>query len=346
MLKHIRTALLSVLCVLFTYSTAIAADKLVVSTWGGDWKDMVAETTGKKFTEVTGVEVEYITGGTIDRLNRAKLAGTTTPESDITFTTAHVGWLYKSSDLLQPLDLTRIPNAAGIFAEGKISDSHLGVWSYVYPIVYRTDMLPEGTKFETWEDLWKPEYRSMIGLQDFDPSEIITVAAVLGGGSAANWEIAKDKLIALKPNVKAYYSSDAVSDQLIATGETPIQVMLSMNAFRQLDIGVPVAIVIPREGAVMGIDTVAIMKGSKNVDLAYQWINAALDPEVQAAVIRRKKGGPMVKNVPIDPELAKLPGLFTTTEQWSSGAIVIDHKLRSEKLSEWRTWFSENMMAN
>ncbi len=345
MFRYLLVALLSASCVLFAAGSGIAAEKLVVSTWGGDWRDMVAETTGKKFTEVTGVEVEYITGGTIDRLNKAKLAGDTTPESDITFTTAHVGWLYKTSGLYLPLDLSRIPNAAGIFPEGKISDSHLGVWSYVYPIVYRTDLLPEGTKFETWEDLWKPEYRGMIGLQDFDPSEIITVAAVLMGGSAANWEVAKDKLLALKPNVKAYYSSDAVSDQLIATGETPIQVMLSMNAFRQLDLGVPVAITIPREGAVMGIDTVAIMKGTKNLDLAYQFINAALDPEVQAAVVRRKKGGPMVQNVSVDPELAKLPGLFTKIEQWSSGAIVIDHKLRSEKLSEWQTWFSENMIA-
>jgi putative spermidine/putrescine transport system substrate-binding protein len=345
MSKCLTGAILVASYVLFAAGSGIAAEKLVVSTWGGDWRDMVAETTGKKFTEVTGVEVEYITGGTIDRLNRAQLAGTEVPESDITFTTAHVGWLYKTSGLFEPLDLSRIPNAAGIFPEGKISDSHLGVWSYVYPIVYRTDLLPEDTNFETWEDLWKPEYRSMIGLQDFDPSEIIMVAAVLQGATAANWEIAKDKLLALKPNVKAYYSSDSMSDQLIATGETPVQVMLSMNAFHQLDMGVPINVVIPREGAVMGIDTVAIMKGSKNIDLAYQFINAALDPEVQAAVVRRKKGGPMVQNVQVDPDLASLPGLFTTVEQWSSGAIVIDPKLRSEKLSEWRTWFSENMIA-
>ena len=37
--------------------------------------------------------VEFITGGTIDRLNKAKLAKGN-PESDITFTTSHVGWLY------------------------------------------------------------------------------------------------------------------------------------------------------------------------------------------------------------------------------------------------------------
>ena len=41
---------------------ATAQDKLVVSVWGGSWRDMVAEIIGKKFTAQTGVPVEYITG--------------------------------------------------------------------------------------------------------------------------------------------------------------------------------------------------------------------------------------------------------------------------------------------
>lgn len=321
-----------------------AAEKLIVSSWGGDWRDMIAETIGKKFTETTGAEVEFITGGTIDRLNQAQLAAGS-PESDITFTTAHVGWLYKTGGLYEPLDLSRIPNAAHIFPEGEISDSHLGVWSYVYPIVYRKDLLPADVKFESWEDLWKPEYAGMVGLQDFDPSEIITVAAKLSGGDASDWEVGKQKLLDLKPNVKAYYSSDAASEQLISTGETPIQVMLSMMALHQMSQGVPLAVQIPKEGAVMGIDTVAIMKGTKNLELAYAFVNAALDPAVQAEIVRRKKGGPMVSGVEVEPEIANLPGVFMTAEEWKNGAIVIDPKLRSEKLSEWRTWFSENMMA-
>jgi putative spermidine/putrescine transport system substrate-binding protein len=40
----------------------------------------------KKFTAKTGVQVDFITGGTINRLNKARLAKTN-PESDITFTT-------------------------------------------------------------------------------------------------------------------------------------------------------------------------------------------------------------------------------------------------------------------
>ena len=37
---------------------AAAQDKLVVSIWGGSWKDMVAETVGQKFEAETGAKVE------------------------------------------------------------------------------------------------------------------------------------------------------------------------------------------------------------------------------------------------------------------------------------------------
>lgn len=320
------------------------AETLVVSSWGGSWRDMIAETIAKKFTENTGVEVEFVTGGTIDRLTQAQLAGDD-PESDITFTTSHVGMLYMSDNLFEPLDLDRVPNAANMFEEGRISEGHIGVWSYVYTIGYRPDLVPEGISFESWEDLWNPELENTIGLPDFDPSHIIVISALLSGGDAANWDTGHDKLMELRPNVAAYYSSDAVSQQLMATGETPVQVMLSMNAYHQIGEGVPIELVIPREGAIIGIDTVSIMRGSDKVDLAYEFINAAFDPEVQAALVEFKRGGPMIPDVPLEPEVADLPGVFTTAEEWEAHAIVIDHALRAEKLSEWRDWFSTNMMA-
>src|SRR3977135_1902797 len=97
---------------------AAAQDKLVVSIWGGSWRDLVAETVAKKFTQETGVAVEFITGGTIDRLNKAKLAKGN-PESDITFTTSHVGWLYAGSGLFEKLDLDKIPNAKNLVDEAR-----------------------------------------------------------------------------------------------------------------------------------------------------------------------------------------------------------------------------------
>jgi putative spermidine/putrescine transport system substrate-binding protein len=117
-----------------------------------------------------------------------------------------------------------------------------------------------------------------------------------------------------------------------------------MNAHYMTGEGVPIQLVIPKEGAVLGIDTVAIMKGSKRADLAYKFINIALDPQVQAEVANFKKGSPVVLNAKLDPAVAKLPGVFTSVEQWNKQAIVIDHKLRAEKTAEWRKWFAENIM--
>jgi putative spermidine/putrescine transport system substrate-binding protein len=77
---------------------AEAQDKLVVSVWGGSWRDMVDAIIAKRFTAETGVPVEFITGGTIDRLNKERLAKGN-PESDITFTTSHVGCLYANDGL-------------------------------------------------------------------------------------------------------------------------------------------------------------------------------------------------------------------------------------------------------
>jgi putative spermidine/putrescine transport system substrate-binding protein len=325
-------------------STAVsAADKLVVSVWGGSWKDMISEIVASKFTAETGVEVKFITGGTIDRLNKAKLAKGR-PESDVTLTTSHVGWLYATDGLFETLDLAKVPNAVNLVDEAKLSPFHIGTWAYVYTIGYRSDLVKNVT-FESWADLWKPELKGMISVPDFDPSHIIAISALLSGADAAEWEKGQDRLKALKPNFKAFYTNDANSQQLIANGETPVQIMLSMNAHYMINEGVPITVVMPKEGAVLGIDAVGIMKGSKNLENAHKFVNTLLDPEVQAAIAEFKKGSPTVTNAKPDPKIAKLPGVFTTAEQWKTQAIVIDHKLRSEKLAEWRKWFAENIMT-
>ena len=344
-MQRIGTALIAsalFLVLLSAPTKAVAQDKLVVSIWGGSWRDMVDKIIGTKFTAETGVPVEYITGGTIDRLNKEKLAKGN-PESDVTFTTSHVGWLYANDGLYEELDLDKVPNAKNLIPQARISPYHIGTWAYVYTIGYRPDLL-KGVTFESWQDLWKPEIKGKLAAPDFDPSHLIVVAAILSGGDAAHWEKGQAKLKELRPSFKASYTNDANSQQLIANGETPVQVILSMNAHYMVGEGVPVELVIPKEGAVLGIDTVAIMKGSKKRDLAYKFINVALDPQVQAQVASFKKGSPMVSNAKIDPAVARLPGVFTTPDQWSRQAIIIDHKLRAEKTAEWRKWFTENII--
>ncbi|MDP0929986.1 polyamine ABC transporter substrate-binding protein [Paracoccus onubensis] len=324
---------------------AASAETLVVSSWGGSFRDLIDEAIATKFTEETGVEVEFITGGTIDRLNQANL-NRGAPESDVTFTTSHIGWLYRNQGLFEELDMSKIPNAENLVEQARISPSHIGAWAYVYTIGYLPDLVPEGISFDSWNDLWSPELEGMLAAPDFDPSHIIAVAAKLEGVDIENWMDASDKLLALKPNFNAFYTNDANSQQLLSTGETPVQIVLSMNAYHMQSEGLDVQLAIPEEGAVLGVDTMGINAGTEKQDLAYQFINAALDPEVQAKIAEIKKGSPVVSNAELPPELAELPGIFTTPEQWENQTLIIPDELRAEKTAEWRQWFSENMIAD
>ncbi|AWC25805.1 ABC transporter substrate-binding protein (plasmid) [Aminobacter sp. P9b] len=319
-----------------------AQEKLIVSTWGGNWKDGTA-IIAKEFTKRTGMEVEFITGGTLDRLAKAKVAKGN-PESDVTYTTSHVGALYQSDGLFEKLDMSKVPNAADLYPAGDRGGYEMGVYSYVYSPAFRTDLMPEGFKIDSWKVLWDESMKSSLGLPDFDPSHVVIAASVMEGKSPADWESITDKLTALKPNIKAFYQSDATSQDLIRTGETPVQVLLSINGYHLIEQGLPIEIAIPKEGAVVGIGALGINTGTKKLDAAHEFINVALDPIVQQEICEFHKCSPMNRKAKISEELAKLPGIFTTDEQWKTQAIVLDDATYAKLLPQWKIWFTENMM--
>src|ERR671919_1892035 len=112
---------------------SFAADPLVVSVWGGNWKDTVEKIIAKPFTAKTGIPVEFEVGGTLDRLAKARVSKAA-PLVDVTFTTTHVGRLYISDGLYEKLDLAKIPNSKELAKEAFRSDHHIGTWAYVYTI--------------------------------------------------------------------------------------------------------------------------------------------------------------------------------------------------------------------
>ena len=191
-------------------SGAQAADPLVVSIWGGNWKDTVERIVAKPFTAKTGIPVEFEVGGTIDRLAKARVAKGN-PLVDLNFTTTHVGRLYISDGLYAPLDMAKLPNAKEVAREALRSEYHIGSWAYVYTVVYRPDLVKED--ITRWSDLWKPSLKGKIALPDFDPSHIITIAALMEGGNELTWEKGQERLRQLKPSIVAFYSTDAQSQR-------------------------------------------------------------------------------------------------------------------------------------
>jgi putative spermidine/putrescine transport system substrate-binding protein len=253
--------LLAVLTLALVSPVARAQNALVVSVWGGNWKDTVEKVVGKAFTAKTGIPVEYEVGGTIDRLAKARVAKGN-PLVDLNFTTTHVARLYISDGLYDKLDMAKIPSSKEIAKEAFRSDFHIGSWAYVYTIVYRPDLVKED--ITKWSDLWKPSLKGKIAMPDFDPSHIITIAALMEGGNEVTWQKGEAKLKQLKESMAAFYSTDAQSQDLMKTGQGPVQVMLSVNAYHLQEQGIAVKVVQPTDyPGVVGIDTMAVMAGTQ-----------------------------------------------------------------------------------
>ena len=320
-----------------------AAEPLVVSIWGGNWKDTVEKIVAKPFTAKTGIPVEFEVGGTLDRLAKARVSKAT-PLVDVTFTTTHVGRLYMSDGLFQKLDMAKLPNAKDLAREAIRSDAHIGVWAYVYTIAYRPDLV-QG-EITRWADLWDPRFKAKIGMPDFDPSHIITIAAILEGGDEIAWQKGQERLKRLKPNVAAFYSTDARSQDLMKTGETPVEVMLSINAFHLIDQGLAVKVITPTDKpGIVGIDTMAVMTGTKKVDAAHQFIDLALSKDIQEQLVAAFKAGPTNLKATVPAGLRGQPGVFTSPQEWRERGYIMNDEARAKNLAAWKEWFNANIVA-
>jgi putative spermidine/putrescine transport system substrate-binding protein len=330
------------LAVALPVPAAWAQNALVVSVWGGNWKDTVEKVIGKAFTAKTGMPVEFEVGGTIDRLAKARVAKGN-PLVDLNFTTTHVARLYISDGLYEKLDMAKIPNAREIAPEAIRSEYHLGTWAYVYTVVYRPDLVKED--ITRWSDLWKPSLKGKIALPDFDPSHIITIAALMEGGNEMTWQKGEAKLKQLKDSIAAFYSTDAQSQDLMKTGQAPVQVMLSVNAYHLQEQGIAVKVVQPADyPGIVGIDTLGIMAGTKKSDAAHQFINLALSREIQSELVKALRAGPVNLGAGVPANLQGQPGIFTTAAEWKSRGYIMNDDARGKTLPAWREWFTANIV--
>ena len=337
-----RLVVASLLALGLASTPAHAQNSLVISVWGGNWKDTVEKVIGKAFTAKTGMPVEFEVGGTIDRLAKARVAKGS-PLVDLTFTTSHVGRLYMSDGLFAKLDMAKLPNAKEVAKEALRSDYQMGGWSYVYTIVYRPDLVKE--EITRWSDLWKPSLKGKIAMPDFDPSHIITIAALMEGGNEATWQKGQEKLKALKQSIAAFYSTDAQSQDLMKTGQAPVQVMLSVNAYHLQEQGIAVKLVQPRDfPGIVGIDCMSVMAGTTKADAAHQFINLALSKEIQTELAKALKAGPVNGGATVPAAFHGQPGIFLTPAEWKAGAYIMNDEVRAKNLPAWREWFTANIV--
>ncbi len=319
----------------------IAAEPFVVSIWGGHWKEVIDKAVCVSFTQKTGLKVEFDVGETTDRLARAR-ATKGNPQADVSFTTSHVARLYASEELVETIDVKKLSSAKDVLKIAFKSPTTIAPYATIYTMAYRTDMIKR--PITSWEDLWSPELKGKIILPAFDPSHIIVVSALLSGGNEFDWEKGWEKLKALKGNVVAFYATGIQSIEMMRRGEAAVGLMNSPNIFRLQKEGVPVKLVIPKEKAIVTTDAVTIMKGTKKLEAAHQFIDILLSPEAQAEIVMGFNVPPMNPKAAIPKEVMERPGIFTKPEDWAGKAYIVDDEQRAKLLDVWREKFRRDIM--
>ena len=343
MLHRFLIASLLLALTLAPLGPSLAGAPLVVSVWGGNWKNTIERVVAKPYTAKTGIPVEFEVGGTLDRLAKARVAKGA-PLVDVTFTTSHVARLYASDGLFEKLDLAKLPSSNDLAKEAFRSDHAIGGWAYVYTIAYRPDLVK--TPITKWADLWRPDLKGKIAMPDFDPSHIITISALLEGANEKTWEKGQERLRQLKPSIAAFFSTDARSQDLMKTGEAPVEVMLSINAFHLRDQGLSITIVEPKDKpGILGIDVAAVMAGGQKTKNAYEFVNLLLSKDVQEQLAAGFKAGPTNTKAVVPASLKGQPGVFSSPAEWKERGYIIDDETRATLLPKWKEWFNANIVA-
>ncbi|MGZ0050491.1 ABC transporter substrate-binding protein [Brevibacillus gelatini] len=188
--------------------------------------------------------------------------------------------------LLEELNKENIPNMKNIVSTFKTPPfDKENKYSLVYTwgitgIAYNKKYVKETPT--SWSDLWNEEYKGRVILLN-DPREVMGMALIKNGysNSTTNKEELEKSFADLKkmlPGVMAF-DTDNIKQKMIAE-EAWIGTVWSGDAAIINGQNPDVEYVIPKEGATIWADTLAIPKGAKHKDLAEKFINYLMDPEV------------------------------------------------------------------
>ena len=152
-------------------------------------------------------------------------------------------------------------------------------------LAYNPKKVPKPT---SWNDLWKKEYKGRVGLTGMASSlgtAYMCEIAKLNGGSESNFEPAFKRIKELLPSVASVAPSPGALVALFQQGEIDVAPNYFNNIMLLKSKGVDIDFAVPDSGSVMVRTTLNIVKNTKQFDAAVKYIDVALSPEVQQAML-------------------------------------------------------------
>lgn len=271
-----------------------------------NWSDYIAEDTLQKFTDETGIKVNYDVFDTNELLEAKLLAGNS--GYDVVVPSASFLERQIQAGLFQELDKSKLPNLKNmdptIMKQVEVNDpgnAHAVVYMWgTTGIGYNVDKIKErmpDAPTDSWAMIFDPNLASKFadcGISLLDAPEEVIPAALTYLGLDPLSEDPEDlkKAEALIENVRPYiryfHSSQYISD--LANGDLCIahgysgDILQARDRADEADQGVQVAYTIPKEGAVEWFDMMAIPADAPHPDNAHKFINFIMKPQIAADI--------------------------------------------------------------
>jgi spermidine/putrescine-binding protein len=203
--------------------------------------------------------------------------------------------------LIQPIDTSQLENWPLINPDlakaGQYNGQQYMVpWDWGYEsVLVRTDKVQEVP--DAWADLWDTQYAGHVSFFDGGETAWVVAARVLGFDpyqtTPQQQAAIEQKLIELKPNLLNYWTDYTEIVQLVAAGD----VWLAGAAWPDTlllvrEQGVEAEYIQPQEGRMGYVCGFSISANSKNLDLAYDYIDAAISTPSMANLVELYGYGP------------------------------------------------------
>jgi putrescine transport system substrate-binding protein len=299
---HIQLVL-TLAAVLVLLSPRARAEERTVNFY--NWSNYVAPGVLEDFTKETGIKVVYDTFDANETLETRLLAGKS--GYDVVVPTAYFLQRQITANVFQKLDKSRLPNLVNawpvvtkqlaVYDPGNQYGANYmwGTTGIGYSVKAVQQILGADAKVDSWDLVFKPENLARFrdcGIHMLDSPDDIFPAALgyLGldpnSTKPADLERAADLVGKIRPYVRKFHSSEYLS--ALATGEICLvvgwsgDIMQARSRAAEAKNNIEIGYAIPKEGAQMFFDNLAIPADAKNVAEAYALINYLYRPEVAA----------------------------------------------------------------
>lgn len=316
-----------------------AGQKLSISTFSFN-AELLQKNVYDPFMAATGCELIVEGGKNAERVTKIK-------ESPDNYDVVIIGDAFIAdlidAELIETVDSSKLANLDALYEIAKAPFGEEYGPAYTFNrlgIVYDRATTP--VEITKWEDLWNPEFEGSIAIPDITattgPLFYYSTAKMLGLEPGKDDDAIFAKLQELKPNVAKTYTSANDTITMLNQGEISAAVLLDYSYTAAKEASEDYIWVDPEEGSYSGYNTINIVKGCENKDLAEAFIDFYISKEVQLAEALDGVDSPVRKDVELTPEQS---ANFTYGAEMIDNLLLPDWSVINTSKADWTERWNE-----